>query len=352
MDSAKEEKDVLVDSKIEKSNEWQVFWQKMLLSEKSCNFPLVPKKKVIVLAGATAVGKTELSLAVARALGGEIISADSMQIYRGMDIGTAKLPLLERKNIPHHLIDICDLDDNFNVIDFWREATRAIDAILARGRVPIIVGGTGFYIHALLYGPPTGPASVESVRKALEKELEEKGAMALFLQLKKQDPEYAATITANDKHKIVRALEVMSLTQKKVSHFSKQGREEQKYNMRCWFLHRPREVLYRRIAQRCIEMIEQGFLQEVNSLIGSGLRENSSASLAIGYRQALKFLDSSKNSEDLACFIAAFEQASRRYAKRQLTWFKKETLFRSLNVEELSLDRAAAIVLQDFELSL
>ena len=330
---------------------WQMFWQQMVLLEKAHPQERCKKKKIIILSGPTGVGKTALSLLLAQAIGGEIISSDSMQVYRGMNIGTAKASAEEMALTPHHLIDIRDIDQNFNVMDFWQETTKTIEEICSRGHVPIIVGGTGFYINALIYGPPEGPSSDASIRHEIEKELEEKGAFILFQRLRELDPEYAHTITANDKHKIVRGLEIISLTNKKVSDFARGRRESQKYNVRCWFLHMSKDVLYRKIEQRCDEMIANGFLEEVRELEKQGLRNNSSASQAIGYRQCLEFLASAQGDDDWSHFVTSFKQASRRYAKRQFTWFRKESLFRWLNREEVSFERAAEIILQDFELS-
>ena len=331
--------------------ELQAFLQKVTLPERiQISLPNA-RKKVVVISGPTAVGKTDLSLQVARAIGGEIVSADSMQVYRGMDIGTAKVSLKERESIPHHLIDVRPLDETFNVVDFWQEATQAIDEIHARGNVPIVVGGTGFYLHSLIYGPPSGPPSVASERARWEAELLEKGHEALYKRLKELDPEYAASITSNDKHKIVRGLEIISLTNKRVSEFPKVSLEPQKYNFRCWFLYMPKEILYRLIEQRCDEMMQKGFFAEVRELEKLGLRSNSSASQAIGYKQCLEFLSSSQAPDDWDHLIFSFKQASRRYAKRQFTWFRKEPLFRWINRDDVSFERAAEVILQDVELS-
>ncbi|NGX40127.1 MAG: tRNA dimethylallyltransferase [Chlamydiae bacterium] len=310
------------------------------------------KSKVIVISGPTAVGKTKHSLIIAKALGGEIISADSMQVYRGMDIGTAKVKEENQEGILHHLIDIRNLDEGFNVMDFYQEAAKAIRSILARDRVPIIVGGTGFYIHALLYGPPQGPPSVPELRKKLEEEIEQKGADALFERLKKIDPDYANTITGADRHKIIRALEIISLTDKKVSDFPKKTEEQQLYDFRCWFLYMPKEILYPHIEMRCDEMIAAGFIDEVRELEKQGFTKNKAAATAIGYRQCLEFLQSEGTPQNFEAFIASFKRASRRYAKRQFTWFRKEPLFRWLDVHQLSLERSTQTILQDYELSL
>jgi tRNA dimethylallyltransferase len=313
--------------------------------------PKAKKKKIIVLSGPTAVGKTKTSLLLAQVLGGEIISADSMQVYRDMDIGTAKVRAQEKGEIPHHLIDIRNLDESFNVADFYKEAHQAIRSILARGKVPIIVGGTGFYLHALIYGPPQGPSSVPEVRQKLEEEMKKHGTDALYERLKKVDPDYAKTITSADRHKIIRSLEIISLTNKKVSDFPKIARKELPYDFRCWFLYMSKEVLYPHIEMRCDEMIAAGFIEEVRKLEKLGLRNNSSASQAIGYRQCLEFLASEGGTEDFEVFVSSFKRASRRYAKRQFTWFKKEPLFRWLNVEHLPSERVVETIAQDYELS-
>ncbi len=311
----------------------------------------VKRSKVIVIGGPTCVGKTQHSLIIAKALGGEIISADSIQVYQGMDIGTAKASLDERKEVTHHLIDIRELSQTFNVADFYSEAMRAIRSALARDRVPVVVGGTGFYLHALIYGPPMGPPSEPDLRTQLEGEMEAKGTDALFERLKGLDPDYAATITRNDRQKIVRGLEIISLTNDKVSSFKGASVSEQHYDFRCWFLYMPREALYPFIEMRCDEMIASGFIDEVKRLKEMGLAENLSASQAIGYRQCLEFLKSDQTHEDFDNFINRFKQASRQYAKRQFTWFRKEPLFRWLNIENVPIERSAELIIQDYELS-
>ncbi len=312
--------------------------------------PKEKRPKVIIISGPTAVGKTQLSLYVASILGGEIISADSMQIYRGMDIGTAKASLEQRDSIPHHLIDIRDISEKFNVVDFYFEAHKAIQQVIASGAVPIVVGGTGFYIRALIYGPPNGPPSISEVRDKLEDEMLQKGADVMFERLKKLDPDYAATITINDRQKIIRALEIIYLTDRKVSFFSKQISSEMlSYDFRCWFLYKSKEFLYESIEKRCDKMLENGFIDEVKRLLEEGLARNTTACQAIGYRQCLDYLNTEQKEGDFAGFITAFKQASRRYAKRQFTWFRKEPLFRWLDMEALPFERAAEIIIQDYE---
>lgn len=308
------------------------------------------KKRVIVIAGPTAAGKTQLSLSLAQSIGGEIVSADSMQVYKGMDIGTAKVGAAERALIAHHMLDICDLDEPFNVAEFYYRAQDVLHDILARESVPIIVGGSGFYIHALLYGPPAGPPSSPDVRELLEKQMSSLGPEVLFERLQMLDPTYAATISERDRHKIIRALEIIALTDRKVSEIPKPNKlQQQDFDFRAWFIYYPREKLYSRIEVRCEEMIRQGLIEEVRSLEEKGLRLNSSASQAIGYAQALKFLASGQTESDFQEFIAQFKKASRHYAKRQFTWFRKEPIFRWLNIEEHDHERLKELILQDFE---
>lgn len=308
------------------------------------------KKRVLIISGPTASGKTRLSLSIAQAIGGEIVSADSCQVYRGMDIGTAKAAAEERSLIAHHLIDVREIHHSFNVAEFYASAQNAFREITARENVPIVVGGSGFYIHALLYGPPAGPPSVPEVRIQLVRQMNDLGPEVLYERLQMLDPTYAETISERDRHKIIRALEIMALSERRVSDFPKPNKlQQQEYDFRCWFLYYSREKLYTRIEKRCDEMLHLGFLQEVRELEKLGIRCNPSAAQAIGYRQALEFLNTGQTEDDLATFIAKFKKASRHYAKRQFTWFRREPLFRWLNIEEHPIEHLKEIILQDFE---
>lgn len=312
------------------------------------------KKKVIILSGPTATGKTELSLVLAKALGGEIISADSMQVYKGMDIGTAKVSEKEQQSIPHHLIDIKDIKDPFNVVEFCQKAKESIDSILSRNKVPIIVGGTGFYIHSLIYGPPEGPPADAEIREKLEADIKKFGPEPLYEKLASIDPTYAKTLTKGDRQKIVRALEIILITGKKVSDFSKTEDSwlSHEYNFRCWFVYLDKETLYPKIEKRCDEMLEAGFLDEVKELKALGLEKNLTASQAIGYKQALEYFETDRSEKTYLHFKEEFKKASRRYAKRQFTWFKKEPLFRWLDLETFGKARSVELILHDFENSL
>lgn len=311
------------------------------------------RKKVIIIAGPTACGKSALAMSLAELNSGEIISADSMQVYRGMDIGTAKATKEERERVPHHLIDIRDVNESFNVVDFYYEARHCCQIAFGHENIPLVVGGSGFYLHSLIYGPPSGPPSVPELRKSLEEEAENLGSEFLYEKLKQLDPQYASTITKHDAQKIVRALEIIALTGKKVSKLSWKGRRKpQNYDFRCWFLHRPREVLHKRIEDRCDRMILDGLLEEVKCLDKLGLRQNTSAMQAIGYRQALEFLDSKQTKEDYKKFVETFKQASRKYAKRQFTWFRQEPLFRWLDLDMHDPEVAMEMIRQDYESAL
>lgn len=308
-----------------------------------------PKKRVIVLAGPTGCGKSAFAMQLANVIGGEIISADAVQVFRNMDIGTAKASAADRAEVAHHLLDIRNINETFNVVDFYYEARNCCQLINARDNVPMVVGGSGFYLHSFMYGPPSGPPSVPELRKQLEEEIEKLGAVALFERLRQYDPQYASTITPHDKQKIVRGLEIIALTGKKVSKLSWKARlKPQGYDFRCWFLHRPREHLYKMIDERCDKMLAEGFLEEVINLDKAGLRNNPTASQAIGYRQALDFLDTQRTADDYCKFVERFKQASRNYAKKQFTWFRREPLFRWLDLDLHDTETAIDIIMQDY----
>jgi tRNA dimethylallyltransferase len=273
-----------------------------------------------------------------------------MQVYQGMDVGTAKITVEERESIPHHLIDIRDVSDPMNVVDFYYASRECIKDIISRGNCPLIVGGSGFYFRALLYGPPNGPPSIPFVRQKIEEELESKGVDFLFSKLQKLDPIYAGSITKGDKHKIVRALEIITLTKEPVSSLSWKTRQiPDDYDYRCWFVFRPREHLYKRIDKRCEKMVEKGLVEEVERL-KDDLALNPSASQAIGYKQTLDFLKTSRSESELKKFVEDFKTASRHYAKKQFTWFRSEPLFKWLNIDLHDFETAAEIIAQDYKL--
>lgn len=319
-------------------------------SQRLFEVPLQTRPRAIVIAGPTGCGKSKLAMALALILGGEIISADSMQVYRGMDIGTAKPTLQQQQAVAHHLLDICDLDQIYNAARFVEDATKAIASAASRNRVPIICGGTGFYISSLIYGGPQAPPSDPAIRKQLLSQWDKFGADIAYTYLKSCDPAYAVKISKFDKHKIIRALEVLAITERPLSSFSPLNRriESSAVDYRCFFLHRSRPTLYRRIEKRCEEMLQTGLLEEVSYLSDRGILENLTASQAIGYRQAIAYLKSKKEPSDFKHFVCEFKKATRHYAKRQFTWFRRASDFQWLDIEKLTEEIALEIIAGDY----
>lgn len=279
------------------------------------------KKKLLVLIGPTAVGKTNLSIELAKKYNGEIISGDSMQIYKSMDIGTAKIKPEEMDGIPHHLLDIKDPYESFSVAEFQQLVREKIDEIHNRGRLPMLVGGTGLYIQSVIYDYQFSEAiSDDEFRKNLEKLAEEKGNDFVHDMLKRVDPESAERIHANNLRRVIRALEIFHLTGKKMSEDQIDQEPELLYDVVLIGLIMDREKLYERINLRVDLMMEEGLLQEVKSLYNKGLRDAQSIQ-AIGYKEIYEYLDGKVTFEQA---IENLKQNSRRYAKRQLTWFRNK----------------------------
>ncbi len=281
--------------------------------------PLLPR--VLAVAGPTASGKTAAAVALALRIGGEVVSADSMLVYRGMDIGTAKPAPVERRGVPHHLIDVADPGDSFSVADYARLARIAIRGILARGRVPIVCGGTGQYLSALADGLSFLSAAPDpAVRAHLLEEAGRLGNDALLARLAAADPETAARLHANDRKRIVRALEVLETTGRTVADLNRDSRSEPPdFAVRIAALSPDREVLYRRCDARVDRMIALGLREEVAGLIGRGVPLSSQAMQAIGYKEMAAHLAGACSLDEAADRI---RQATRRYAKRQLTWLR------------------------------
>lgn len=279
--------------------------------------------QVLVLCGPTATGKTALSLALAEALDGEIVSADSMQLYRGMDIGTAKATPAERARVPHHMLDVADPGEKYSVARYVEEAARCCDEILARGKLPIITGGTGLYIDSLLAGREFGgEADGGALRARLNAEYERLGGEAMLARLRDVDPERAAKLHPGDRRRIVRALEVFEATGLTITEHDAHTRAlPPRYEARRIALsYADREALYARIDRRVDEMAAQGLFEEVAGLLAAGLSPESTAMQAIGYKEAAMAL---RGDMSRAEALALIKQASRRYAKRQLTWFRR-----------------------------
>jgi tRNA dimethylallyltransferase len=278
--------------------------------------------KLIVIAGPTASGKTGLAVALARRFDAEIINADSMQVYRGMDIGTAKPAAEERKGIPHHLLDVVDPDEEYNASLYRRMASSAALDIVGRGRRAMVVGGTGLYIKSLLGGLFACPPSDSELRRSLTREWESAGAQVLYERLKRLDPESARKIHQNDRVRITRALEIISLTKKLPSALSREhGFSEHAFNALKFCLDRAREDLYRRINRRTLMMIDAGLVEETERLLQKGYSLRLKSMQAIGYRQAAEYLGGKYSFGEMREKI---QRHTRRYAKRQLTWFRAD----------------------------
>ncbi len=281
------------------------------------------KPKIIVICGPTASGKTTIGIAVARTFSGEIVGADSMQIYRYMDIGTAKPTANERSEVAHHMIDIVDPDDSFDAKQYATLAREKIADLYRRKVVPFIVGGTGFYIKALVHGLfQVLPADLD-IRRRLTREAEIHGTTALYQRLLKNDPLGAEKIHPNDRYRIVRSLEVYELTGKKISGLHREhGFKDALFKVLKVGLDMERETLYRRIDQRVDAMIEAGLVDEVKGLIVKGYNAKLKSMQAIGYRHIADYLRGHCSWNET---LRTLKRDTRRYAKRQLTWFKADS---------------------------
>ncbi len=279
------------------------------------------KQKVLVIIGPTAVGKTKLSIEMAKRYKGEIISGDSMQIYRGMDIGTAKITEKEMEGIPHHLIDIKEPSETFSVAEFQLLVRAKINEIAIRGKLPIIVGGTGLYIQSVIYDYQFSDVpGDETLRFKLEERVKKIGNEALHKELLEVDPGSAAQIHPNNVRRVIRALEIFHLTGKTMQEFQSTQQPDLLYNSALVGLTMEREKLYERINLRVDLMIADGLINEVKSLFDQGLRDYQSIQ-AIGYKEIYDYLDGKVTLDEA---VEHLKQNSRRYAKRQLTWFRNK----------------------------
>ncbi|MEK3855023.1 tRNA (adenosine(37)-N6)-dimethylallyltransferase MiaA [Cytobacillus sp. FSL H8-0458] len=283
------------------------------------------KEKLAVLIGPTAVGKTKLSILLAKRFNAEIISGDSMQIYKRMDIGTAKIKEEEMEGIPHHLIDIKNPEESFSAAEFQELVRSKITEITSRGKLPIIVGGTGLYIQSVIYDYQFSDApSDEEFRKILEERAEREGNNVIYEELLEIDPESAEKIHPNNIRRVIRALEIYHCTGKTMSQYQEKQNPELLYDMALIGLTMDRETLYDRINQRVDIMMQEGLLEEVRSLFDNGLMDCQSIQ-AIGYKELYDYFNGRVSFEDA---VENLKQNSRRYAKRQLTWFRNK-----MNVE-------------------
>ena len=281
------------------------------------------KKPLIVLTGPTAVGKTNLSIRLAKKIGGEIISADSMQIYKKMNIGTAKISPEEMAGVPHYLVDELDPGEEFNVVAFQQMAKKAMKQIYENGHIPIVVGGTGFYIQALLYDVDFSEHETEEkYRQELVALEQEKGREYLYEMLKQADPEYAAIVHSNNVKRVIRALEYYHETGRKLSEHNAQQRENSSpYQFVYLVLNDEREILYDRIDRRVYQMMEAGLLQEVEALVKEGYERTLVSMQGLGYKEFFDYFDGKCTLEETVDII---KRDTRRFAKRQLTWFRRE----------------------------
>lgn len=295
------------------------------------------KKPLIILTGPTAVGKTELSIALAKLVQGSIISADSMQVYRHMDIGSAKIKKEEMQGIPHYLVDTFEPDEEFHVVKFQEYAKHYMEEIYAEGRIPIIVGGTGFYIQALLYDIDfTQEREDASYRKELEQLAEEQGAHALHEMLAQVDAKAAEDIHENNIKRVIRALEFHHLSGKKISEHNETERlRESPYNFAYFVLNDERERLYGRIDCRVDQMIAEGLLEEVEKLKEMGCQKGMVSMQGLGYKEILDYLDGNCTLEEA---IYRIKRDTRHFAKRQLTWFRREREVTWINKQEFGYD--------------
>lgn len=284
---------------------------------------LMGKPPLIVLTGPTAVGKTALSLNLAKKIGGEIISADSMQVYKKMDIGTAKIMPDEMEGIPHYLVDVLMPDETFNVVRFQHMAKKAVKTILSQGKIPIVVGGTGFYIQALLNDIDfTENDSDTTLRSNLEALAKEQGPQVLFERLKVADPQSAAQIHPHNVKRVIRALEFFEKTGQPISiHNTQQRQKTSAYNSAYFVLNLPRAILYERIDKRVDQMMAAGLLSEVKHLLDEGYDPSLVSMQGLGYKEFVPYF-AGEISLDEAVYI--LKRDTRHFAKRQLTWFGRE----------------------------
>lgn len=281
------------------------------------------KKPLIVLTGPTAVGKTSLSISLAKAVNGEIISADSMQVYKGMDIGSAKIRKEEMQGVTHYLVDILEPEEEFHIVKFQELAKAALEEIYAKGKIPILVGGTGFYIQAVTRDIDFTQAEQEtSYREELEQFAKEKGAEYLHEKLREVDSKSAENIHANNVKRVIRALEFYHQNGTPISeHNEEQKQQTSPYNLAYFVLTAPREILYERIDRRVDQMMEEGLLEEVKFLRERGCHRGMVSMQGLGYKEILAYLEGEYPLEEA---VRILKRDTRHFAKRQLTWFRRE----------------------------
>ncbi|MFA7636828.1 MAG: tRNA (adenosine(37)-N6)-dimethylallyltransferase MiaA [Monoglobales bacterium] len=293
---------------------------------------------ILVIGGPTASGKTALSVELAKRLGGEIVSADSIQVYKYMDIGSAKPSEEEKQGIPHHLMGIVEPIVNFSLGDYLVLAREVIEEIHNRGNLPVITGGTGLYINSLLNNIELeGETDTRKIRQKLMDFADENGSEALYLRLREIDPESAERIHPNNVKRVMRALEIYEATGKTMTESLKDSVKPPVYRAVQYGINYAREILYDRINRRVDLMLEQGLVAEIERLVQMGCTRENTAMQGIGYKEVLEYLDGKTSYEEMTEEI---KQATRRYAKRQITWFKRNDMT-WLDAEEINLDLLA-----------
>lgn len=289
------------------------------------------KPKVIIIGGPTATGKTRLSLDIAKAFGGEIVSADSVQIYKRLDIGSAKPSKEEMEGIPHHMIDILEPTEEFSVYDFVNRAKADIEDILSRGRLPIVVGGTGLYISSLVDNVSFTPNETDmALRAELFERTQKTDPQTMHIELSNIDPVAAEKIHPNNIRRVIRALEIFYLTGKTMTEQNELSKTiPSPYEYKMYALTSEREIIYDRINRRVDEMVKRGLFEEVSSLLSSGVAPHMQSMQGIGYKEIAAFFRGELLRDEA---VDAVKQNSRRYAKRQLTWFKRDTRYKWLDI--------------------
>ncbi len=296
------------------------------------------KKPLIILTGPTAVGKTELSVKLAKALQGEIISADSIQVYKYMDIGSAKVTKEEMEGVKHYLIDELMPDEEFNIFYFKEKAKEYVNEIYKNNHIPIVAGGTGFYIQSLLYDIEfKNEESDDQIRNELYQLYEKQGAAYIHNILKEIDPESAAAIHENNVKRVIRAIEYYRLNGEKIStHNEREKQKNSPYNFKYYCLNMDRKLLYERINKRVDIMVKNGLVEEVKSLLNMGYSKNLVSMQGIGYKEIVLYLEGNITLEEA---VEMIKQETRRFAKRQLTWFRREKEVTFINYEDFDFDK-------------
>ena len=289
-------------------------------------------KPVVVMVGPTAVGKSRVAVEVAKAFETEVLTADSRQVYRGMDVGTDKPTPEERQGVPHRLIDLVDPDESFNAGLYRRQALDEIERVYRDRRLPLVVGGTGLYVRTLLKGLCNAPPTDPIVRAALRQEAKDQGHDRLYARLVAVDPVVAARLHPRDESKVIRALEVWQISGRRMSEFQQEhGFAERPFSALIIGLNRDRDTLYRRIEERIDWQLAHGLAEETKQLLAQGYRRDSAAMKGLGYRQVAEHL---AGEYDVAEMIRRFKRDTRHYSKRQMTWFRKEPGIQWLTIEE------------------